>query len=54
MQILHSGQRAKNAGCPENHFCMQARLEAKFAPQENAISARLMSAKFARDSILTT
>jgi len=59
MQILHSGLSAKFSDWPARKYCMlasrqnlhQGALQAKFARLENAEIARLVSAKFARDSI---
>jgi hypothetical protein len=59
MQILHSGLSAKFSDCPGRNICIlanrqnlhQGGLGAKTARLENAEFARLVSAKFARDSI---
>jgi hypothetical protein len=59
VQTLHSGLNAKITRWPDRNNCILAngqnlhpgRLQAKIARLENAEIARLVSAKFARDSI---
>jgi hypothetical protein len=50
MQISPSGLHAKIARRPERKNCIQVSQRAEFARRESANSARLLSAKFARDS----
>ena len=58
MRILHAGLEAKITPWPDRNICIPAKgqnlhagvLGAKIARLENAEIARLVSAKFARDS----
>ena len=50
LQNFHSGLYAKSAQRPTCNFCKQGIRRAKFAREVGAKSARLESAKFARDS----